>query len=77
VKVKVLLFGVLMSESGKQIIEIEGVKTIPDLKEKLVNKFPGFSGYQYQIFVNHEQAEEGKVLKPNDEIALIPPFAGG
>lgn len=76
-KVKVLLFGVLMSESGKQIIEIESVKTILDLKEKLVKKFPIFSEYQYQIFVNHEQAQEGKVLKSNDEIALIPPFAGG
>jgi len=77
VKVKVLLFGVLMSESGKQILEIEGVKTILDLKEKLEKKFPIFSEYQYQIFVNHEQAQEGKVLKSHDEIALIPPFAGG
>ena len=76
-KVKVLLFGILMSESGKQEVEVGNVKTVTELKEKLMKEFPGFSGYQYQVFVNHKQILGNVTFKPNDEIALIPPFAGG
>ena len=77
VKVKVLFFGVLMSESGKQGIEVKDVRTISELKDKLVKEYPKFSTYQYQVFVNQEQIKGNQSLNPNDEIALIPPFAGG
>ena len=77
VKVKVLFFGVLMSESGKQGIEVKDVRTISELKDKLVKEYPKFSTYQYQVFVNQEQIKGNQLLNPNDEIALIPPFAGG
>jgi molybdopterin converting factor small subunit len=77
VKVKVLFFGILMSESGKQGIEVKDVKTISELKDRLVKEYPKFSTYQYQIFVNQEQIKGNQSLNSNDEIALIPPFAGG
>ena len=76
-KVKVLFFGILMSESGKQAVEVKDVKTTSELKDKLVKEYPKFSTYQYQIFVNQEQITGNTSLKPNDEIALIPPFGGG
>lgn len=76
-KIKVLLFGILMSESGKQEVEVENVNTVTELKEKLMKDFPGFAGYQYQVFVNHKQILGNATFKQNDEIALIPPFAGG
>lgn len=66
-----------MSESGKQAVEVKDVKTISELKDKLVKEYPKFSTYQYQIFVNQEQIKANRSLNPNDEIALIPPFAGG
>ena len=59
------------------MIDIEFYMKTFSLKEKLMKDFPGFASYQYQVFVNHKQILGNATFKPNDEIALIPPFAGG
>ena len=74
--IKVLLFGVLASETGLKELEIENVKTTEELRSELDKRF-SFSDYQFQVFVNRQQEAKTQILKDGDEVALIPPFPGG
>ena len=74
--VKILLFGVLASETGIKELEIENVKNTKELLIELGKRFP-VSDFQFQVFVNRQQVLKTQVLKDGDEVALIPPFPGG
>jgi len=75
--IKVLYFGVTADITGK---DSESVPDIPDTKsldEKLTGLYPGLKNINYRISVNLEMIFENSVLKDGDEVALLPPFAGG
>jgi molybdopterin synthase sulfur carrier subunit len=76
-KVKVLFFGVLAEKAGDEFTEIEGVKDIDSLKRVLLDKYPDFENYSYQISINRNISRENNKLSDGDELALLPPFAGG
>ena len=76
-KVKVLFFGVLAEKAGVEFTEIEGVKDIDSLKRVLLDKYPDFENYSYQISINRNISRENNKLSDGDELALLPPFAGG
>lgn len=76
-KTKVLLFGILAEKAGSNELEIEGVKSLDELKKHISEKHPSFSGYKYRISVNQSLADEDVSLADGDEVALLPPFAGG
>jgi molybdopterin synthase sulfur carrier subunit len=73
----VLLFGVLADIVKTQRIDIAGVSTTDELIELMEKKYPEIKNYNYQIAVNQKQIEGNCVISENDEIALLPPFAGG
>ena len=76
-KIKVLYFGVTADIIEK---DSESFSDIPDtnsLNEKLIALYPGLRNANYQIAVNLEMINENKTLKEGDEVALLPPFAGG
>jgi molybdopterin converting factor small subunit len=75
--IKVLFFGILADEAGLKELEIENVKNTTELLNELEKRFPSFSTYRLQLFVNQVQAAEVYTLKSGDEVALIPPFPGG
>ena len=54
-------------------------KTLGDLLEKLVVRFPKLAGLQKSVLmaVGVEYQHRGYVLKPGDEISLFPPVQGG
>jgi molybdopterin synthase sulfur carrier subunit len=45
--------------------------------QHLLDKFPSLSNYRFQVAVNKERIKGNVLLSDNDEIALLPPFAGG
>lgn len=51
--------------------------TIKDLLENLTQKYPDLNGNSFVIAVNKTIASDNLVLKNNDTIAILPPFAGG
>jgi molybdopterin synthase sulfur carrier subunit len=51
--------------------------SIVKLKEELINKYPKLENINFKIAVNHAIVDEELVLIGNEEIALLPPFAGG
>lgn len=77
-KVNVLFWGVLTDVAQAKNIVIQDVTEISTLKEKLLEKYPQLAAYTHHIAVNHEIVHEDEfALKDGDEVALLPPYAGG
>lgn len=77
---KVLCFGIAKEIIGSSELEIsdENISSVSALKSYLKSEYPGFKSYkQFQIAVNQEFAEEGRLIYQRDEIAIIPPVSGG
>jgi molybdopterin converting factor subunit 1 len=77
---RVLLFGLYRERAGAPQIEIElpaGAR-VHDLLAGL-REYPEFQGLpgRMAVAVNRRYAEADSPLLPGDEIALIPPVAGG
>lgn len=76
-KVNVLFFGILSEVTGKATIEIEDIENLRALKSHLWKTFPGMKEMDFRFVVNKEIVDGKVEFKNNDEIALLPPFAGG
>lgn len=72
----VLLFGVLADITGRSTIEMEA-KDIDSLKVILSTQYPALIQHRFQFAVNREIIKNNIALKYGDEVALLPPFAGG
>jgi len=75
--VKVLLFGVLAEKSGKKDLQVKGVKDLDALKRKIIDLYPEFQNYKYHLSVNQTLTADNVKLNSGDEVAFLPPFAGG
>ncbi len=76
-EVKVLFFGVLAEVTGTRLKNYYEVKTIGDLKLRIYDDFPEVIHYNFRISLNNEIINNDPNLNNGDEIALMPPFAGG
>jgi molybdopterin converting factor small subunit len=76
-KVKVLFFGVLSEITETGIKFYQEVKSVDQLKLKIVDDYPELVHYDFRISVNNEIINSDTPLSDGDEIALLPPFAGG
>jgi molybdopterin synthase sulfur carrier subunit len=75
--VHVLFFGVLAEVTGTGSKYYLGVRSFSDLRLRIEDDFPDIVHYNYRIAVNSEIIVAEPVLKDGDEVALMPPFAGG
>ncbi len=81
--VKVRFFAVLKNLVGKDelSIEIDKETTLAQLIEKLQEELPVLkdllSERRVLISVNQETAEKHCLIRNGDEVAFLPPFAGG
>jgi sulfur-carrier protein len=76
-QVKVLFFGVLSEVTGTNCKHYREVKSISDLKFRIQDEFPEVIHYNFRISLNNEIIDNDPILKDGDEVALMPPFAGG
>jgi molybdopterin synthase sulfur carrier subunit len=76
-EVKVLFFGVLAEVTGTNIKLYREVKSTGDLKHRIQDDFPEVVHYNFRISLNNEIIDNDRELNEGDEVALIPPFAGG
>lgn len=72
-----MFFGVLAEVSGTYFKHYREVKSLYDLKLRISDDFPEIVHYNFRISVNNEITDKDVLLKSGDEIALMPPFAGG
>jgi molybdopterin converting factor small subunit len=76
-EVKVLFFGVLTEVTGTAIKHYRDVKSIGSLRLRLNDDYPEIIHFDFRIALNSEIINSDHDLKEGDEIALMPPFAGG
>jgi sulfur-carrier protein len=76
-EIKVLFFGVLTDIAGTSMKAYNGVKSFIDLKMRINDDFPEMVHYDFRISVNNSLIENDPSLNDGDEVALMPPFAGG
>jgi molybdopterin converting factor small subunit len=76
-QVKVLFFGVLSEVAGSDIRHYADVRSVNDLKLRILDDFPEIEHYNYRISLNNELLNSDRNLNEGDEIAFLPPFAGG
>ncbi|MFC2086086.1 MoaD/ThiS family protein [Bacteroidota bacterium] len=75
--VKVLFFGVIADVVSQNEVSLSNVSDTDALKEALLHEYPEIAKYKYLLSVNHAIVTDRISLKDNDEVALLPPFAGG
>ena len=76
-EISVLFFGVLAEVAQTGIKNYRDVRSLGELNQRIKDDFPGLIYYSYRISVNNELVNNDVELKDGDEIALMPPFAGG
>ena len=76
-QVKVIFFGVLAEVAAINVKFYSDVKSLGHLKMLIKDDFPEFVHYNFRISVNSIIVNNDPDLKDGDEIALMPPFAGG
>jgi len=76
-EIRVLFFGVLTDIAGTGMKIYSGVKSFSDLKFRINDDFPEMVHYDFRISVNSTLIENEPTLNNGDEVALMPPFAGG
>jgi len=71
-------FGMIAEAIQKEGETIEfNQNSIQKLDELLKSTYPHLSNLEYQFALNQSLVDGEEVIKDNDEIALLPPFAGG
>ncbi len=76
-KISVLFFGVLAEEAGTDRTAVENIDDTDSLKKHLTNSYGFLGKYNWMISVNKTLIRENTRLNDGDEVALLPPFAGG
>jgi molybdopterin synthase sulfur carrier subunit len=76
-EIQVLFFGVLAEVTQTAFKHYRNISSFGELKMRIQDDFPGIAHYSFRIAVNNELVNEDPVLKTGDEVAYMPPFAGG
>jgi len=80
-QIRVKLFAILKDAAGTGafILELPEGATAGDVREPLIEQYPGLARYipRVAFAVNQTYASIDVKLSPGDEVALIPPVSGG
>ena len=74
--VTVLFFGYLQARIGHPKVQSEA-RSLRALREEMAARFPVLGQAGYSVAVNGTVYPRDKELQPGDEVAFLPPFAGG
>lgn len=72
----VLLFGMIAEKAGAATITVEAT-SIVELRRKLEDRIPGLERLSFAIAVDRQVVHDDRALAGTEEIAVLPPFAGG
>jgi sulfur-carrier protein len=78
-KLNIKYFGMIAEwmNCSEQVIELESGFTVADVRAYLEKKNQKLSGISYQVAVDNKISALDVALTEENEIALLPPFAGG
>jgi molybdopterin converting factor subunit 1 len=68
-----------LADAGAVSLELPAGATVADLRRELGRRLPALAGLleRSAVAVNHDFAENHRVLAAADEVAIIPPVSGG
>lgn len=77
-KINIKYFGLVAEHTGVQeeAVSLASCDSIEKLHQYLQEKYPGISDLTFQYAVN-QSVVASATLQKDDEVALLPPFAGG
>jgi molybdopterin converting factor small subunit len=77
--INVLFFGSLTAITQVERVEFACTDTldVEGLRLHFERMYPNLIGKPYRVAVNQEFAGEGAALRDGDEVAFLPPYAGG
>jgi len=71
-------FGMTAEASGKTEESFRSnYSSIAELQKDIINKYPKLEKISFKIAANQTIVNDDYLLSENEEIALLPPFAGG
>jgi molybdopterin converting factor small subunit len=73
---EVLLFGLIAERAGTHRVELSANST-SELKDRLAERIEGLAALSYAIAVDRRIQHGDMPLTGTEEIAVLPPFAGG
>lgn len=73
---QVLLFGLIAEKAGAERIELQA-RSLGELRRLLAERIEGLEKLSHAIAVNRRIIREDLPLSGDEEIAVLPPFAGG
>ena len=76
-KIQVKFLGMIAEATGLNSVEIHNIHDIDSLKKELRLIFPKLNNCNYVFAVNKKIEAHNIQFSNADEIALLPPFAGG
>jgi molybdopterin converting factor small subunit len=76
-EVKVLFFGVLAEVTGLSVKHYSDIRSFEDLNGRIEDEFPEIVHYNFRYSLNNVLVNDVPDLCDGDEVALMPPFAGG
>lgn len=77
-ELNVKYFGMVAEWTGSASgpLEFDG-HSVADLKEQLEARIPQLKDITYQVAVNQKIVGNRQLLQEHDDLAVLPPFAGG
>lgn len=73
---RILLFGMIAERAGANEVQVD-VATVAALREALIARIPGLVAMRYAIAVDRRVVVGDQALTGAEEVAVLPPFAGG
>lgn len=72
-------FGMLAERAGLACERISAARggTLADLRAHVLQRHPALAGHTFRMALNRKLADDHSPWHPGDEVALLPPFAGG
>ncbi len=56
---------------------LEAPATLGELKAQVLQQYPALQKLTFTMAVNHAMVDDATALNEGDEVAFLPPFAGG
>lgn len=75
--IHVLFFGALVEITKTSRLELNEVNSSAEALEMLHKKYPMLCHYKFSVALNQKFLADTAPLHDGDELALLPPFAGG
>ena len=73
---RILLFGLIAEKAGTSMLMSEAT-SLTTLRQDMETRIPGLGMLSYAIAVDRRIVKEDMAFTGQEEVALLPPFAGG